>query len=90
VTTFGLGVRTRSVGLDNAAFAVAPNTVLSVLDMLLTVNAKSYNGLLFDNDQNGLIEFPETSYRRQVRMVLAGVNAFGINSVGRIPPGGRI
>ncbi len=90
VTTYGLGVRTHSVGLDGAAFQVAANSVVAVFDLLLTVNRQSHNGLLYDNSHNGTIEYPEDSYRRQVRVVCKRINDFGLLPPVRVPSGGRI
>src|SRR5262249_50087430 len=50
VTENGVGVRTFNVGSNGAAFGVADNASVAVLDLLLAVNSRSRNGLLYDLD----------------------------------------
>src|SRR5439155_18803007 len=63
VTANGVGTRTLHVGNRGAAFGVANNSSLSVMDLLLAVNARSHNGLLYDMDANGQISSSEANLR---------------------------
>ena len=47
VSATGLGARSYSVGKDGAAFGVANNTTLDVYQLLLAVNKKAVNGVLY-------------------------------------------
>ena len=47
VTTYGLGDATYNVGSSGAAFGVANNTVMTVMDMLLATDARSRDGVLY-------------------------------------------
>jgi hypothetical protein len=47
VSATGLGARSFSVGRDGAAFGVANNTTLTVYQLLLAVNKKAVNGVLY-------------------------------------------
>jgi hypothetical protein len=47
VSATGLGARSYSVGQDGAAFGVANNTTLDVYQLLLAVNQKAVNGVLY-------------------------------------------
>ncbi len=53
VTENGVGARTFNVGSNGAAFGVANNSNVTVLDLLLAVNSRSRNGLLYDLDGDG-------------------------------------
>src|SRR5262249_32634547 len=46
----GLGARSYSVGRDGAAFGVANNTALNVYQLLLAVNKRAVNGVLYSGD----------------------------------------
>src|SRR5207248_2297368 len=59
VSATGLGTRTFNVGCNGAAFGVANHTSLSVMDLLLAVNARAHNGLLYDLNNNGQIDSSE-------------------------------
>ena len=50
VSATGLGARSYSVGKDGAAFGVANNTSLNVYELLLAVNKKAVNGVLYNGD----------------------------------------
>jgi hypothetical protein len=50
VTATGLGARLYNVGKDGAAFGVANNTTLNVYELLLAVNRKAVNGVLYNGD----------------------------------------
>jgi len=77
VTTYGVGERTFNVGSDGAAFGVANNTTMSVLDLLLAVNARSHNGLLYDMNANGQINGTESSYRTMANDLFSAINEAG-------------
>lgn len=61
-----------------AAFGVANNAPVTVLDLLLAVNSRSRNGVLYDpdgdGDANGALE---TSYRRMANDVFGAINEAG-------------
>jgi hypothetical protein len=50
VSATGLGARRSSVGVDGAAFGVANNTTLNVYELLVAVNKKAVNGVLYNGD----------------------------------------
>src|SRR5947207_849156 len=61
VSATGLGTQTFNVGSNGAAFGVANNSSRSVMDLLLAVNARSHNGLLYDLNGDGRIDGSERS-----------------------------
>jgi hypothetical protein len=77
VTATGVGTRTFNVGNRGAAFGVANNASLSVMDLLLAVNARSHNGLLYDMDGNGQISSSEASYRTMANDLFSAINEAG-------------
>jgi len=50
VSATGVGARSYNVGRDGAAFGVANNTTLNVYQLLLAVNKKAVNGVLYNGD----------------------------------------
>jgi hypothetical protein len=50
VSATGLGARLYNVGKDGAAFGVANNTTLNVYELLVAVNRKAVNGVLYNGD----------------------------------------
>jgi hypothetical protein len=50
VSAAGLGAYAFNVGADGAAFGVANNTTLDVYQLLLAVNQKAVNGVLYNGD----------------------------------------
>jgi hypothetical protein len=50
VSATGLGARSYGVGQDGAAFGVANNTTCNVYQLLLAVNKKAVNGVLYGGD----------------------------------------
>jgi hypothetical protein len=50
VSAVGLGAYSYSVGKDGAAFGVANNTTLNVYELLVVVNKKAANGVLYGGD----------------------------------------
>jgi hypothetical protein len=77
VSATGLGPRTFDVGANGAAFGEANNTTVSVIDLLLAVNACSHNGLLYDLDGNGRIDSSEVDYRSMANVVFSAINEAG-------------
>jgi hypothetical protein len=77
VSATGVGTRTSNVGNNGAAFGVANNSTLSVMDLLLAVNARGRRGLLYDMDGNGQIDSSEADYRTMANDVFAAVNEAG-------------
>jgi titin len=77
VTATGVGTRTFNVGADGAAFGVANNSAVAVLDLLLAVDAHSHNGLLYDQNGDGQIDSTEASYRTMVNDVFSAINEAG-------------
>jgi hypothetical protein len=51
ITDDGVGIMTWNVGSCGAAFGVANNTVLTVLDLLLATDYRAVDGLLYNGDQ---------------------------------------
>lgn len=63
---------------NGAAFGVANNTSVSVMDLLLAVNRRSRNGLLYDLDDDGHAnDSLETSYCTNANNVFSGINDAG-------------
>jgi hypothetical protein len=77
VTQYGVGARAFNVGNKGAAFGVANNSDLSVMDLLLAVNARSHNGLLDDQNGDGVISASEESLRSMANDVFSGINEAG-------------
>jgi hypothetical protein len=78
VTASGIGSRTFNVGESGAAFGVANDSDVTVLDLLLAVNSRSQSGLLFDLDGDGdACDALETVYRVMASSVFSGINEAG-------------
>jgi hypothetical protein len=56
---------------------VANNVNVSVLDLLLAVNARTVNGVLYDLDGTGTISAAERSLRVQANDVFSAINELG-------------
>src|SRR5207244_6204639 len=69
VSATGVGTRTFNVGNNGAAFGAANNSRLSVIDLLLAVNARSHHGLLDDQDGDGQISGSEAAFRTMTNNV---------------------
>jgi hypothetical protein len=69
-TVGGNGVATAAVnvGTSGAAFGVADNTVMTVMDVLLAVDAQAVNGVLYNGD---------TVKRNKANAVFSAVNQAG-------------
>jgi hypothetical protein len=80
VSADGVGAATFDVGAANrAAFGLAPtdSTVRTVLDLLLAVDARSRNGVLYDLDGSGTISGCERSLRVIANDVFTAINQQG-------------
>jgi hypothetical protein len=78
VSATGVGMRTFNVGSNGAAFGVTNSSSVTVLDLLLAVNSRSRNGLLYDLDGDGdANDSVETSYRTMANDVFSGINEAG-------------
>jgi hypothetical protein len=78
VDAFGLGASTFNLGAQGAAFGAANHSTVRVLDLLLAVNARSANGLLFDLNGDGDTNDPfEASYRTMANDVFSAINEIG-------------
>jgi hypothetical protein len=77
VTANGVGTRTFNVGNRGAAFGVANNSFVSVMDLLLAVNARSHNGLLYDQNGDGQISSSEASLRIMANDLFSAINEAG-------------
>jgi hypothetical protein len=52
VSTNGVGTHSFNIGLDGAAFGVANNTTLTLLQMLAYTNSVSIGGVLYGGNTN--------------------------------------
>lgn len=77
VGQYGVGAATFNVGSNGAAFSVANGTSLSVMDLLLAVNNRSHNGLLFDQNGDGVISAQEANLRTMANNVFSLINESG-------------
>jgi hypothetical protein len=78
VTENGVGTRTFNVSTNGVAVGVADNSLVAVLDLLLAVNCRSKNGLLFDLDGDGAAnDTLETSWRTMANNVFSAINEAG-------------
>jgi uncharacterized delta-60 repeat protein len=80
VTQNGLGTSTFNVGNSGQTFGVANNSDVSVMNLLLAVNARSRNGLLYDLDGDGdANDSQESGFRTITNSVFAAINEAGDN-----------
>ena len=78
VTEHGVGIATINVGNAGQAFGVANGTAVSIMDLLLAVNARSRNGLLYDMDGDGdANDSLETNFRTLANNVFSTINESG-------------
>ena len=68
VTEYGLGNCTYNVGSNGAAFGVADNTVMTVMDILLHAEDQAVNGALYNGN---------TILRKKANSVFDGINSLG-------------
>ena len=74
VSETGVGNATFDVGTNGAAFGVSNHATMTVLDVLLTVNQRTRNGLLFDLDGSGQITQLESALREMANSVFSSIN----------------
>ena len=78
VTQDGVGTRTVNVALAGSVFGVPNGSDVKVIDLLLAVNARSHNGLVFDIDGDGdATDVQESLLRTVAVVVFADVNQSG-------------
>lgn len=78
VTTHGVGTTSFSVGNSGAAFGVADNSLLAVLDLLFATNANSEDGVLYDLDADGDADDSwEATLRTLANDVYSAINESG-------------
>lgn len=78
VTQDGVGVATFNVGDSGAAFDVADNTEMTILDLLFATNNHSLDGILYDKDGDGRADSdPETLLRTLANDVYSAINQQG-------------
>ena len=77
VTADGIGARVFNTDGNGAAFGAADNSNVSVMDLLLAVNARSRNGLLYDLNGDGRIDASEAGYRAEANDLFSSVNEAG-------------
>jgi len=77
VSATGVGTQTFDVGNSGAAFGAANHSNVSVVDLLLAVNARSRHGLLYDQNGDGQISSSEAGYRTMANDVFSGINETG-------------
>jgi hypothetical protein len=77
VTQNGVGSSTIDTGDNGAAFGVANGTRITVLEILIAVNARTTDGLLYDLDGDGIIDAAESALRVMANTVLTSINQEG-------------
>lgn len=74
VSAGGLGAMLVNVGSKGAAFGVDDDAMISVMDLLLAVNQRSHNGLLYDVDHDQQIDCVENDWRVLANKVFRSIN----------------
>jgi hypothetical protein len=64
----GVATATINVGTNGAAFSVADNTTMTVMDLLLATDAQAVNGVLYNGD---------TVKRNKANNVFSAINQAG-------------
>jgi hypothetical protein len=64
----GVATATVNVGTNGAAFGVADNTTMTVMDLLLATDAQSVNGVLYNGD---------TTKRNKANNIFSAINEGG-------------
>jgi hypothetical protein len=64
----GVGTASYNVGANGAAFGVADNTTMIVMDLLLAADAQAVNGVLYNGDM---------AKRNQANNVFSAINEVG-------------
>ena len=65
------------VSYDGAAFDVANNTRLAILDILSRTNSKARNGILWDLNANGQLSAAEQALRTLANDLFTDINETG-------------
>jgi hypothetical protein len=68
VSGYGVGTATFNVGSDGAAFGVANNTGLTIMDLLLATDAQAVNGVLYGGN---------TTLRDEANAIFSALNQAG-------------
>jgi len=76
-STSGTGAATYNIGSNGAAFGVANNSVLTVMNILVKTDFYAFNGLLWDTNHNGTISSLEDALRNMGNTVFDGINNTG-------------
>ena len=78
VTEYGLGISTFNVGFNGDAFGVEDNSDVTILNLLLAINNRSMNGVLYDRDGDGYaIDDLEILFRTMANNVFSAINEQG-------------
>jgi hypothetical protein len=77
VTEHGIGTSTFNIEDNGAAFNVADNTDLTVMDILLKTDERTSDGLLFDLNDNDEIDDFELTLRVMANLVYTDINEQG-------------
>ncbi|MGE3778078.1 MAG: hypothetical protein AB7F89_12900, partial [Pirellulaceae bacterium] len=77
VSEYGLGARGLTLGGNCAPFGVSGTVSISVMDLLVAVDARSHNGLMFDSNDNGRIDGLEAISRTIANLVFGLINEAG-------------
>jgi hypothetical protein len=77
VSAQGVGAATFNVGGNGAAFGVANNTTLTVLQILQATDAQTPNGLLYDLDSSATISPLERALRTMADQIYTAINQQG-------------
>ena len=77
VTVGGLGSTSFNVGDAGAAFGVADNSDVLIIDLLLAADSMAHDGILYDIDEDGEIDSFEESLRVLANDVFSAINEFG-------------
>lgn len=78
VTEYGVGNSTFNVGFNGDAFDVEDNSDMTILDLLLAINNRSTNGVLYDLDGDGDADGNlEILWRTMANDVFSAINEQG-------------
>lgn len=77
VSDSGVGTSTFDIGENGAAFGVADYSILSIMDILLATDDFSFNGLLYDDDEDGDLSAIEMMLRAMANEVYSAINEQG-------------
>jgi hypothetical protein len=78
VDAFGTGAGMFSVGNNGAAFGLANGSTARIFDLLLAVNSRTSNGLLYDvNGDGDTVDSNEALFRTMANDVFSAINEVG-------------